>query len=138
MYQYKVQKDNEKLYAKVRQINRKVPKPKINDDFVRVDAKKKIFNQITKEREQQFIDQENRELYGRIRMLKSFINVKEMDEEYKNQHMRLVRKCQKIDGSCVLPSIRQQEKLIKTEASRTEREPEETKNNEEPEEQKQD
>ena len=80
------------------------------------------------------------EMFKRMRLLKSFINPRELDEEYKTEHQKMLAKFRKIDkGTLLLPplsrSIAMNSKSVcKTEASKVEPEKEEEKKEEEKEE----
>ena len=78
----------------------------MNDMFIKSEAKKLQFNQKVKQFEIDSIQRENMELFRRMALLKSFINPKELDEEYKTDHQKMVSKIRKINkGTILLPSI---------------------------------
>ena len=54
------------------------------------------FNQKVKQFEIDTIQRENMELFKRMALLKSFINPKELDEEYKIEHQKIVSKIRKL------------------------------------------
>ena len=60
--------------------------------FIRDGAKKKQFSQKMRKYELQSIEQENAEIGMRLKMKKSFLDVKRMDEEYKNEHQKILDK----------------------------------------------
>ena len=142
MRQFKIQKENEFLYAKIRNISQRSTKPQINDLFIKCEEKKRQFNQKVKEFETQEIQRENMEMFKRMRLLKSFINPRELDEEYKTEHQKMLAKFRKIDrGTLLLPplsrSIAMNSKSIcKTEANKVEPEQEKEEEKKEEEEEK--
>ena len=133
--QFKIEQDNKFLFSKIRDINNRSSKPQLNDMFIRDGAKKKQFNQKMRKYELQSIEQENAEIGMRLKMKKSFLDVKRMDEEYKIEHQKILDKIRKIHPGLVLPIIPQKGRgrVIKTEANKKEdeKEYEETKEQEE-------
>ena len=103
--------------------------------FIRDGAKKKQFNLKMRQYELQSIEQENAEIGMRLKMKKSFLDVKRMDEEYKIEHQKILDKIRKIHPGLVLPIIPQKGRgrVTKTEANKKEdeKEYEETKEQEE-------
>ena len=132
-----LQKENEFLYSKLRNISNRQPKPQINDLFLKSEAKKKQFNLKVKDFEREAIQRENAEMFKRMSMLKSFINTKALDEEYKTEHQKMVSKIRKINqGTTLLPSIykttNNRSKICKTEANKVEESKAEENKKEEP------
>lgn len=106
MGQFKIQKENQFLLSKLKNISSRPAKPQMNDMFIKSEAKKLQFNQKVKQFEIDSIQRENMELFRRMALLKSFINPKELDEEYKTDHQKMVSKIRKINkGTILLPSI---------------------------------
>ena len=60
------------------------------------------FNQKVKQFEIDTIQRENMEMFKRMSFLKSFINPKELDEEYKTEHQKIVSKIRKINQGTIL------------------------------------
>ena len=90
--------------------------------FLRDGAKKKQFNLKMRQYELQSIEQENVEIGMRLKMKKSFLDVKRMDEEYKNEHQKILDKIRKIHPGLVLPIIPQKGsgRNVKTETNKKE------------------
>jgi hypothetical protein len=106
--------------------------------FIRDGAKKKQFNLKMRQYELQSIEQENAEIGMRLKMKKSFLDVKKMDEEYKNEHQKILDKIRKIHPGLVLPIIPQKGsgRVAKTEANKKEEEKQYEDNKEQEKEQK--
>lgn len=136
--QFKIEQDNKFLFSKIRDINNRSSKPQLNDMFIRDGAKKKQFNQKMRKYELQSIEQENAEIGMRLKMKKSFLDVKKMDEEYKNEHQKILDKIRKIHPGLVLPIIPQKGsgRVAKTEANKKEEEKQYEDNKEQEKEQK--
>lgn len=59
-----------------------------------------------KQAKKQTIKRENEEMRRRMNNLKSFLSAKELDKNFSNEHMKLVKKLQKVeDGKLLLPNI---------------------------------
>jgi len=104
--QYYIERDNEDLGNKLKEIRSKPTKPKMNDFFISHKEKLVNFNKNVKKQKQEEIDRENEEMYKRMKIQKTFINTKDMDDDYATNHQKMIKKLKKMgDESCVLPRV---------------------------------
>ncbi|MCQ2817679.1 MAG: hypothetical protein MJ252_10480 [archaeon] len=124
MNQFKIKKDNEVLAYKLKRISEKEAKPKMNNGFLDVDAKKKVFNNKLRRIEKENIERENGLFNKRLNGVKSCFSVKKWDKEYFTDHQRMLKKLKKIHEGDVLPTISDKEVMesfkCRTEANKKE------------------
>jgi hypothetical protein len=107
MYKFRVEKDNEELCEKIKDISNRKAKQYDNSFFNSYRTKLAIFKDKRRKELQEEIDKENDELYKRMGITKPFINTKKLDDDFSSEHQIIVKKLRKVNenGTVVLPKI---------------------------------
>ena len=107
MYKFRVEKDNEELCGKIKDISNRKPKQFDNSFFNSYRTKLAICKNNRRKEIQEEIDKENDELYKRMGITKPFINTKKLDDDFSSEHQIIVKKLRKVNenGTVVLPKI---------------------------------
>lgn len=107
MYKFRVEKDNEELCEKIKDISNRKAKQYDNSFFNSYRTKLVIFKDKRRKELQEEIDKENDELYKRMGITKPFINTKKLDDDFSSEHQIIVKKLRKVNenGTVVLPKI---------------------------------
>ena len=107
MYKFRVEKDNEELCEKIKDISNRKAKQYDNSFFNSYRTKLAICKNNRRKEIQEEIDKENDELYKRMGITKPFINTKKLDDDFSSEHQIIVKKLRKVNenGTVVLPKI---------------------------------
>ena len=107
MYKFQVEKDNEELCEKIKDISNRKAKQYDNSFFNSYRTKLAICKNNRRKEIQEEIDKENDELYKRMGITKPFINTKKLDDDFSSEHQIIVKKLRKVNenGTVVLPKI---------------------------------
>ena len=107
MYKFRVEKDNEELCEKIKDISNRKAKQYDNSFFNSYRTKLAICKNNRRKEIQEEIDKENDELYNRMGITKPFINTKKLDDDFNSEHQIIVKKLRKVNenGTVVLPKI---------------------------------
>ena len=107
MYKFRVEKDNEELCEKIKDISNRKAKQYDNSFFNSYRTKLAICKNNRRKELQEEIDKENDELYKRMGITKPFINTKKLDDDFSSEHQIIVKKLRKVNenGTVVLPKI---------------------------------
>lgn len=107
MYKFRVEKDNEELCEKIKDISNRKAKQYDNSFFNSYRTKLAICKNNRRKEIQEEIDKENDELYKRMGITKPFINTKKLDDDFNSEHQIIVKKLRKVNenGTVVLPKI---------------------------------
>ena len=107
MLQYRIEKDNEELGGKIKEITNRKKREFDNDFFDNFKVKLRRIKTNLKRENQKEIDKENELMYHRMEISKPFLNTKELDKDFKGNHKVYVKKLRKVNenGSVVLPKI---------------------------------
>ena len=107
MYKFRVEKDNEELCGKIKDISNRKAKQYDNSFFNSYRTKLAICKNNRRKEIQEEIDKENDELYKRMGITKPFINTKKLDDDFSSEHQIIVKKLRKVNenGTVVLPKI---------------------------------
>ena len=107
MLQYRIEKDNEELGGKIKEITNRKKREFDNDFFDNFKVKLRRIKTNLKRENQKEIDKENELMYHRMEISKPFLNTKELDKDFKGNHKIYVKKLRKVNenGSVVLPKI---------------------------------
>ena len=107
MYKFRVEKDNEELCVKIKDISNRKAKQYDNSFFNSYRTKLAICKNNRRKEIQEEIDKENDELYKRMGITKPFINTKKLDDDFSSEHQIIVKKLRKVNenGTVVLPKI---------------------------------
>ena len=105
---YFIKKQNENIQSKLNQIRNRPIKPKINDIFLLKESKIQEFRQQHKNLYIKRRKEENQNYKKRIKNQKAFINPKDMDKQYQEEHTKTLMKLKKIaeNDNVVLPPIK--------------------------------
>ena len=107
MYKFRVEKDNEELCGKIKDISNRKPKQFDNSFFNSYRRKLAICKKNRRKEIQEEIDKENEEMYKRFGIAKPFISSKQLDSDFNGEHKIIVKKLRRVDadGTVVLPKI---------------------------------
>ena len=107
MYKFRVEKDNEELCGKIKDISNRKPKQFDNSFFNSYRRKLAICKKNRRKEIQEEIDKENEEMYKRFGISKPFISSKQLDSDFNGEHKIIVKKLRRVDadGTVVLPKI---------------------------------
>ena len=107
MVKYRIEKDNEELGEKIKEITNRKKREFDNDFFDNFKVKLRRIKTNLKRENQKEIDKENELMYHRMEISKPFLNTKELDKDFKGNHKIYVKKLRKVNenGSVVLPKI---------------------------------
>ena len=107
MYKFLVEKDNEELCGKIKDISNRKPKQFDNSFFNSYRRKLAICKKNRRKEIQEEIDKENEEMYKRFGIAKPFISSKQLDSDFNGEHKIIVKKLRRVDadGTVVLPKI---------------------------------
>ena len=107
MLKYRIEKDNEELGEKIKEITNRKKREFDNDFFDNFKVKLRRIKTNLKRENQKEIDKENELMYHRMEISKPFLNTKELDKDFKGNHKIYVKKLRKVNenGSVVLPKI---------------------------------
>jgi hypothetical protein len=107
MLQYRIEKDNEELGGKIKEITNRKKREFDNEFFDNFKFKLRRIKTNLKRENQKEIDKENELMYHRMEISKPFLNTKELDKDFKGNHKVYVKKLRKVNenGSVVLPKI---------------------------------
>ncbi len=107
MLQYRIEKDNEELGGKIKEITNRKKREFDNEFFDNFKLKLRRIKTNLKRENQKEIDKENELMYHRMEISKPFLNTKELDKDFKGNHKVYVKKLRKVNenGSVVLPKI---------------------------------
>ena len=107
MLQYRIEKDNEELGGKIKEITNRKKREFDNEFFDNFKLKLRRIKTNLKRENQKEIDKENELMYHRMEISKPFLSTKELDKDFKGNHKIYVKKLRKVNenGSVVLPKI---------------------------------
>ena len=107
MVKYRIEKDNEELGEKIKEITNRKKREFDNDFFDNFKVKLRRIKTNLKRENQKEIDKENELMYHRMEISKPFLSTKELDKDFKGNHKIYVKKLRKVNenGSVVLPKI---------------------------------
>ena len=107
MLQYRIEKDNEELGGKIKEITNRKKREFDNEFFDNFKLKLRRIKTNLKRENQKEIDKENELMYHRMEISKPFLSTKELDKDFKGTHKVYVKKLRKVNenGSVVLPKI---------------------------------
>ena len=107
MVKYRIEKDNEELGGKIKEITNRKKREFDNDFFDNFKVKLRRIKTNLKRENQKEIDKENELMYHRMEISKPFLSTKELDKDFKGTHKVYVKKLRKVNenGSVVLPKI---------------------------------
>ena len=107
MVKYRIEKDNEELGEKIKEITNRKKREFDNDFFDNFKVKLRRIKTNLKRENQKEIDKENELMYHRMEISKPFLSTKELDKDFKGTHKVYVKKLRKVNenGSVVLPKI---------------------------------
>ena len=107
MVKYRIEKDNEELGEKIKEITNRKKREFDNEFFDNFKFKLRRIKTNLKRENQKEIDKENELMYHRMEISKPFLNTKELDKDFKGNHKIYVKKLRKVNenGSVVLPKI---------------------------------
>ena len=107
MVKYRIEKDNEELGEKIKEITNRKKREFDNEFFDNFKFKLRRIKTNLKRENQKEIDKENELMYHRMEISKPFLNTKELDKDFKGNHKVYVKKLRKVNenGSVVLPKI---------------------------------
>ena len=107
MLQYRIEKDNEELGEKIKEITNRKKREFDNEFFDNFKFKLRRIKTNLKRENQKEIDKENELMYHRMEISKPFLSTKELDKDFKGTHKVYVKKLRKVNenGSVVLPKI---------------------------------
>lgn len=105
---YYVQKENKIISQKLQNIRFKQVQPRLNDYYVSRQGKISDYRKKHIEIADTLRDKENGKYRDRINQQKAFIDPVKMDEEYEENHEKMMRKLRRLGGgeNIVLPPIR--------------------------------
>ena len=105
---YFIKKENENIKNKLSQIRSRPIVPKINDIFLSKENKIQVFRQQHKNLFIKRREEENENYKKRIKNQKAFINPKEMDKFFSEEHPKTLMKLRKIGDNeyMVLPPLK--------------------------------
>ncbi len=107
MVKYRIEKDNEELGEKIKEITNRKKREFDNEFFDNFKLKLRRIKTNLKRENQKEIDKENELMYHRMEISKPFLSTKELDKDFKGTHKVYVKKLRKVNenGSVVLPKI---------------------------------
>jgi hypothetical protein len=107
MVKYRIEKDNEELGEKIKEITNRKKREFDNEFFDNFKFKLRRIKTNLKRENQKEIDKENELMYHRMEISKPFLSTKELDKDFKGTHKVYVKKLRKVNenGSVVLPKI---------------------------------
>lgn len=105
---YYIIKQNENIQNKLNKIKSRPIKPKINDIFLLKESKIQEFGQRHKNLLIKSREKENENYKRRIKNQKAFLDTKEMDKDFKEDHTKILMQLKKIqdNDNIVLPPIK--------------------------------
>jgi len=104
---YFVRRENELFRKAIKDIQSTKVRPKINDFYRMKEEKLKEYKRHNKTLENRQLSRLNLKYVKRLKSQKSSLRIREMDKEYKNNHLKMVEKARKLreTKAMILPPI---------------------------------
>ena len=115
---YMLSQQNKAFKKTIEDIQNSVVKPKLNLFYKLKEEKIREYRRASKTLETKELKRENSRFHKRLKSQKSFLNLREMDQEYKLNHQRLIDRNKKINKRfMILPPINSIMKKFESSAS---------------------
>ena len=115
---YMLSQQNKAFKKTIEDIQNSVVKPKLNLFYKLKEEKIREYRRASKTLEIKELKRENSRFHKRLKSQKSFLNLREMDQEYKLNHQRLIDRNKKINKRfMILPPINSIMKKFESSAS---------------------
>ena len=115
---YMLSQQNKAFKKTIEDIQNSVVKPKLNLFYKLKEEKIREYRRASKTLEIRELKRENSRFHKRLKSQKSFLNLREMDQEYKLNHQRLIDRNKKINKRfMILPPINSIMKKFESSAS---------------------
>ena len=115
---YMLSQQNKAFKKTIEDIQNSVVKPKLNLFYKLKEEKIREYRRASKTLEIKELKRENSRFHKRLKSQKSFLNLREMDQEYKLNHQRLIDRNKKINKRfMILPPIKSIMKKFESSAS---------------------
>ena len=115
---YMLSQQNKAFKKTIEDIRNSVVKPKLNLFYKLKEEKIREYRRASKTLEIKELKRENSRFHKRLKSQKSFLNLREMDQEYKLNHQRLIDRNKKINKRfMILPPINSIMKKFESSAS---------------------